>query len=544
MRLRPLIPFLAAASVIVPGVALHLAGIPLSPVVAALVSGAAILGASFLLLWACEAAQADISQALALAVVALIAVLPEYSVDMYFTWQAGKDPTGGYAQYAIANMTGANRLLIGVAWGTIAAIVWFRSRRIIRLAADRRTELLFLGLATAYAFLIPLKGSLNVFDGLVFVGLYVWYIVVAAKRPCEEPEAIGPAALIMALATRPRRLVTAGLFVVAAGAIVLNAESFCEGLLATGKQLGISEFLLVQWLAPIASEAPEFVVAIMFAWRGQASLALGSLLSAKLNQWTLLVGMIPGVFAVSHRTLEHAIPMGSLQMSEILLTAAQSALAVVLLSTLRLSMSGAVLLFSLFVGQLVLPGMAGPSAASAFGAPTNQAMFAVLYLTAAVALFLAQPSHLMRLREGVRVRIVRRKKAVMRSGDAAATQAARHDLGPAASHASVAAASHGRVAAPSHGHVPVGRDDHVSVSSPDRELAGRHDGVPAGELDVCRTCEWKLAAQGRSSPASGTSFARPQSRPHRSASPPDGEGERPALMGPAATTGFRGPEGC
>jgi len=457
MRIRPVVPFLAVACAIAPGVALHLAGIPLTPVAAALVSGAAILGASFLLLWACEAAQADISQALALAVVALIAVLPEYAVDMYFTWQAGKDPGSGYAQYAIANMTGANRLLIGVAWGTIAAIVWIRARRAVRLRADRRTELLFLGLATAYAFVIPLKGSLSVFDGFVFIGLYAWYIVVAANRPCEEPEAIGPAALIVALGARPRRLVTAGLFVLAAGAIVLNAESFCEGLLATGKQLRISEFLLVQWLAPIASEAPEFVVAIMFAWRGQASLALGSLLSAKLNQWTLLVGMIPGVFAVSHGTLEHPIPMGSLQMSEILLTAAQSALAVVLLSTLRLSMSGAVLLFSLFVGQLLLPGMAGPSAASAFGAPTNQVMFAVLYLTAAVALFLAQPSHLMRLREGVRVRVARGKKSARAGAEPAATLTSSHD----------------------------------------RALAGGHLSGSAGELDLCRTCEWKLAAQDR-----------------------------------------------
>ena len=449
MQVRPFVPFLAAASAIAPGMAVHLGGIPLSPVAAALVSGVAILGASFALLWACEAAQADISQALALAEVALIAVLPEYAVDMYFTWQAGKAPDNAYAQYAIANMTGANRLLIGVAWGAIAAIVWVRSRRVVRLAADRRTELLFLGLATAYAFTIPLKGSLNVVDGVVFLGLYAWYIVLAAKRPCEEPEAIGPAAHILALATRPRRLVTAGLFVVAACTIVLNAESFCEGLLATGKQLGISEFLLVQWLAPIASEAPEFVVAIMFAWRGQASLALGSLLSAKLNQWTLLVGMIPGVFAVSHGTLEHAIPMGSLQMNEILLTAAQSALAVVLLSTLRLSLSGAVLLFGLFAGQLLLPGLAGPSAASVVGAPTNQVMFAVLYLTAAAALFLATPSHLLRLREGVRAGVVRGRGAARGRGEPAATPAASRDR------------------------------------------------VTAAEPDQCRTCEWKLAAQKR-----------------------------------------------
>ena len=81
----------------------------------AVCSGIAVLGASFLLLWACDAAQEDISQTLALAIVALIAVLPEYAVDMYITWQAGRHPA--YAPLAIANMTGANRLIIGVGVG-------------------------------------------------------------------------------------------------------------------------------------------------------------------------------------------------------------------------------------------------------------------------------------------------------------------------------------------------------------------------------------------------------------------------------------------
>jgi cation:H+ antiporter len=34
---------------------------------------------------------------------------------------------------------------------------------------------------------------------------------------------------------------------------------------ATGRLLRINEFLLGQWLVPIASETPEFVVALGFA---------------------------------------------------------------------------------------------------------------------------------------------------------------------------------------------------------------------------------------------------------------------------------------
>ncbi|MFB3829235.1 MAG: sodium:calcium antiporter [Bryobacteraceae bacterium] len=391
MRKTHLFAFALAAAITLPGVWLRLAAVPAAAPVTALASGAAILGASFLLLWACDAAQADISQALALAVVALIAVLPEYSVDMYFTWQAGRNAAGDYAHYAIANMTGANRLLIGVAWAAIAGICWLRFRKPVVLESERRTEIAFLGAATLYGFLIPVKGTLAWYDGAVLLGLYGWYLAAAARRCCAETEAEGPAELIARLPGARRRLATTALFLLAGFVILYNAEPFCEGLVATGRLFRINEFLLVQWLAPIASEAPEFTVALVFAWRGQAGLALGSLLSAKLNQWTLLVGMIPGVFAVSHGTLEHPIPMGGFQMAEILLTAAQSLLAVALLAGLRLTGGGALLLFGLFAGQLVLPAAVGGH--PLFGLTPDQIhpVFSFLYVVAAAALFAQNP---------------------------------------------------------------------------------------------------------------------------------------------------------
>jgi len=357
---KPIIPITVAILLTLPGFLLRLSHMELSPPLTALTTGVAILGASFLLLWACDAAQKDISQALALAVVALIAVLPEYAVDMYFTWQAGQYPQSNYAQYAIANMTGANRLLIGVAWAAIVAIFWLKTRCPVELEGERRTEILFLGLATLYAFLIPIKGSLAWYDGLALIGIYAWYIRLASRRPIQDSQLEGPSALLAGLPTTQRRVCTAAMFLFAAGVILTNAEPFSEALVATGKVFGINEFLLVQWLAPIASEAPEFTVAIMFALRGQAGIALGSLLSAKLNQWTLLVGMIPGVYGISLGTLATPMPMGSFQMNEIFLTAAQSLLAVVLLVGLRLDIRGALLLFGLFLGQFFSPNILGP----------------------------------------------------------------------------------------------------------------------------------------------------------------------------------------
>ena len=60
----------------------------------------------------------------------------------------------------------------------------------------------------------------------------------------------------------------AGLFLAAAAIVLASAKPFAEGLIAGGHQLGIDEFLLVQWLAPLASEAPELLVASMLALRG------------------------------------------------------------------------------------------------------------------------------------------------------------------------------------------------------------------------------------------------------------------------------------
>jgi cation:H+ antiporter len=148
--------------------------------------------------------------------------------------------------------------------------------------------------------------------------------------------------------------VTAGLFLFAAAAILASAEPFAEGLVTIGRSLHIEEFLLVQWLAPLASEAPEFLVATLFALRGQAQMGLRTLVSSKVNQWTLLVGTLPLVYSIS------AMAAGSLvldarQTEEVLLTAGQSFFALVIIANLSVSYWQAFTLLALFSVQLAIP---------------------------------------------------------------------------------------------------------------------------------------------------------------------------------------------
>ncbi len=334
--------------------------------------GLAIFGAAFLLSWAAELAQLEMPQALALALLALIAVLPEYAVDMYFAWKAGRDPS--YIAYATANMTGANRLLIGVGWPTVLFAYWLGTRkREIKLEPARGIEIVVLFVATLYSFILPLKGTLSLMDTFFMLALFVFYMVSASRAEHIDPELGGPSEWIAKWRIPARRVTTMLFFFLAGYTIFHAAEPFAEGLLSIGRKTGIEEFLLVQWLAPLASESPEFIVAILFAIRGMAGVSLGTLVSSKVNQWTLLVGMLPLAYCLSAGRLG-AMPMDARQIEELFLTSAQSLFAVSVLANFRFSFWEAVVLLALFGVQLMIPS------------PHVRYLFAILYVVLTIAM--------------------------------------------------------------------------------------------------------------------------------------------------------------
>jgi cation:H+ antiporter len=358
----------AAVAATIPALAVRLGGLHPEPLVAAIIFGIAVIGAAFMLAWAAEVVQLDISAGLALALLALIAVLPEYAVDFVFTWKAGKDPAR-YAPDALANMTGGNQLLIGVGWSMVVLIAFWRLRarrrvtgeptpppgdpaRDVALSRSHSVEIAFLVLATIYGLTLPLHRTLTLWDSAILVSIFGWYIARLARAPAETPHLVGPAQAIGRLPTANRRLVTVLLFLGAVIVILLCAEPFAESLVSTGEQFNIDDFVLISLVAPLASEAPELLVAGLFAWRLQAETGLGALVSSKVNQWTLLVGTLPIVFAISSSSL-HGLPIDAVQREELFVTAAQSVYAVAVLANRRISVTEACTMLGLFMVQLV-----------------------------------------------------------------------------------------------------------------------------------------------------------------------------------------------
>jgi len=175
----------AAFAVAAPAVVARFSGTSLAPGLAIAVFGGAVVASAFLLVWAAEAAHHDISGSLATAILAIIAVLPEYAVDLYFAWSAGSVPENG--RYAAANMTGSNRLLLGLGWPFVALLfAWGLKRRGerprgVELGDERRTELFFLGAASLYALVIPFTRRLAWYDAAVLLTLFAVYLWRAAK---------------------------------------------------------------------------------------------------------------------------------------------------------------------------------------------------------------------------------------------------------------------------------------------------------------------------------------------------------------------------
>jgi cation:H+ antiporter len=359
-----------------PGLYLRITGTIADPVVAAALYGLAIVGSAFVLSWAAEIIQLDIASGLALALLALIAILPEYAVDFVFTAQAGQEfaETGQASTYgplALANMTGGNQLLIGLGWPMVILIGTWRVRRAgvtpeqaegttteeIHLSRAQSVDIAFLTIATLYGLTLFLKDTLSLFDAVVLVGIYVLYLRRLSGAPQGEPHLVGPSAYIASLPKRARRIINYAMFVFAAGVILLCAEEFAHAIVELGEAIGVSEFLLVKWIAPTASEAPELLVATLFAWRLAARTGLAALVSSKVNQWTLLVGSLPIVFSIFAGML-HGLPLDGQQRVELFVTAAQSVFAVAIVASRSVSRTEAWAMLGLFVAQLAESGLA------------------------------------------------------------------------------------------------------------------------------------------------------------------------------------------
>jgi cation:H+ antiporter len=319
----------------------------------------AVVFSAFMISWAAECAQFLVSQGMALAILAWLQALPEFAVEAVIAWSQK-------IHFMTANFTGSLRLLVGLGWPLIFSVAafgcWRRERRLLRrinLDEEHSVEVLALAAPIVYFLVIYFKGTLTLLDAAALALMYFTYLWVLRRVPPRESEAIEDIEAIprriMSLSRRGQILAITLLFAGGGLILYLAAAPFLRSMLRFAVYFGVSEYLFIQWVAPFLSEFPEKLSAMYWARKPQkASMALMNMVSANINQWTMLAAMIPIVYSFSVGAPTH-IPFDAFQREEILLTIAQSMLGMLLLSNMSFHILEAGGIFVLWGLQFARP---------------------------------------------------------------------------------------------------------------------------------------------------------------------------------------------
>lgn len=350
--------FMSVYSVIV-SVWLHMYPSDTAGLVAVLCFSTVIVSA-LIISWAAEAAEFSISQGLAVAIVALLQVVPEFMVEAVIAWHKDID-------LMMANFTGSNRLLMGVGWPLIFVTADIYSRRrngrkidFIQLRPENIVEVLALFVSSVYFIVVLLKRDLQVYDGIFLGIVFVFYMYILRVLPEEEEEKkedllAMPRALVSVESEKKRGILVFILFLVGGLAMWAVADPFLNSMKEVSVAFGISAFVFVQWVAPFLSEFPEKVTAFYWARTIRlAPMALLNMISSKVNQWTLLVSMIPIVYSFSMGHIS-TIPLDIHHREEILLSMMMTFYGCATLAKLKFTRGNAMILFVLWLAQFLYP---------------------------------------------------------------------------------------------------------------------------------------------------------------------------------------------
>lgn len=320
----------------------------------------AVIVSALIISWTAEAAEFSMSQGLAVAIVALLQVVPEFMVEAVIAWKQDVD-------LMMANFTGSNRLLMGVGWPLIfiTADIYTRIRtgkrlKHIDLRPENIVEVGALFLGSIYFIVVLAKRDLQIYDGIFLGILFVAYLYILQILPEESEEKKDdlmpmPRYLVDIRSSTAKGIVLTGLFLMGGLTMYAVADPFFVSMKEVAALLGVSAFVFVQWVAPFLSEFPEKVTAFYWARTIKlAPMALLNMISSKVNQWTLLVSMIPIVYSIS-RGMVSTIPLDWHHREEILLSMMMTFYGCAVLAKLRFTLSNAMTLFVLWLAQFIYP---------------------------------------------------------------------------------------------------------------------------------------------------------------------------------------------
>lgn len=367
IRILKLITFaILAAAVLALGYYLKLKGIIISSI---------IIFAAVLIGYGAEVLELVLPSGVAIAIVALLQISPEFFVEWATVKRAAFDPE--FLHNAMANLYGANKLLVGFGPPLVFFVYFFfspnKKENYIKFHQIKSYSIFVMIFALAYNVVIYAKNSLMWYDSIALILIYFASVIFIGKMEIRyqklKPEAEeGPEIEQGAVARLIHKFVTAGEKVIAHRAYIVSflllaiggallvgfAEEFLECLLHAAVAAGISTFIFIGYVAPFMSEFPEKTVAIGYAMKGHEDTAMINFLSSILAQLTLLTAMVPLAYSY-YKGTPTGIVFDKVQSQELLLVIAMVLFSLMLFLDLKFTIRETVLALGLFIWQFAFP---------------------------------------------------------------------------------------------------------------------------------------------------------------------------------------------
>jgi cation:H+ antiporter len=292
-----------------------------------------------------------------------------------------------------ANATGSNRLLTGFGWPLIFFVTDYYHRRrhgrpldAIRLRAEHSVEILALLFASSWYLVILARGRLTLLDSAVLGGAFVFYLWVLNRLPAEEADGkeellATPRYLVELRPALVRNVLLLALLALGGAVMWGVAHPFLDAMEHVAIAMGVSQFAFVQWVAPFLTEFPEKVTAVYWSRTVKlAPMALLNMVSSTVNQYTLLVAMIPIAYSLSVGAPHH-LPRPA-PPTEIFLSFATTLYGVACLLKFRVTRVNAIIMLALFALQFFYKGpvdLTRVTNAFGFGLPAIECHLAVAW---------------------------------------------------------------------------------------------------------------------------------------------------------------------
>lgn len=337
----------------------------------------------------------------AIAIVALLQISPEFFVEWATVKRAALEPLfmtkidilyypfmlyrvvpfePSFTHNAMANLYGANKLLVGFGPPLVFFVYYFfshtRKENYIEFHKIKSYSIFVMLFAILYNFIMYLKNSLMWYDSIFLIIIYIISVVYIGKmeikyekthssetadKENEENESFFMRFLKRISKNKAGIVIAFNVYAIAfaflvfgGGLLVHYSETFLEVLLEASVLAGIPTFFFIGYVAPFMSEFPEKLVAIGFAMKGEEDTAMINFLSSILSQLTLLTAMVPLVYSFYRGELT-GIVFDHVQSQELLLVVAMVLFSLMMFFDLKFTIRETIMALGLFLWQFMFP---------------------------------------------------------------------------------------------------------------------------------------------------------------------------------------------